>query len=75
MAQARMRELRALSPAERRQRLAGARRALWDARLKIAAGALQQTHLLRVQRRLIARLETLEGEPQRPLPPAAQGGG
>jgi ribosomal protein L29 len=65
MAHGRAGELRKLSEPELRERLGGARRSLWDARVKAVSGALTQTHQLRLRRRLIARLETLRRQAKR----------
>ncbi len=40
------------------------RQELWEHRLKIKEGALQQTHLIRAARRQVARLQTLLHEKQ-----------
>ena len=51
--------LRELPVEDLRQRLAKLRQELWDARLKIKSGAVQQTHLLPRARRQIAQVMTL----------------
>ena len=40
------------------------RQEMWEHRLKSKEGALQQTHLIRVARRQVARLQTLLREKQ-----------
>ena len=52
-------ELRALTEKELAEQLQQRRRDLWQYRMKAKDGSLQQTHLLRVTRRQIARLNTL----------------
>jgi ribosomal protein L29 len=52
-------ELRALPKTDLQAQLATFRQELWEHRLKVRAGALQQTHLLPLVRRQIARLETV----------------
>ena len=55
-------ELRALPEIDLRAQVARLRQALWEHRLKVTTGALQQTHLLPAIRRQIARLETILSE-------------
>lgn len=55
-------ELRVLTEKERAEQLQQRRRELWQYRMKAKDGSLQQTHLLRVARRQIARLNTLQKE-------------
>ena len=56
-----MEELRALPKEERQQRLGALRQELWQQRLKLKSGALQQTHGVKILRRQIARLLTVKG--------------
>ena len=52
-------ELRALPEGDLRAQLDKLRQELWDHRIKVKAGSLQQTHLLPMVKRQIARLETI----------------
>lgn len=52
-------ELRALTEKELAEQLQQRGAELWQYRMKAKDGSLQQTHLLRVTRRQIARLNTL----------------
>ncbi|HLI14922.1 MAG TPA: 50S ribosomal protein L29 [Acidimicrobiales bacterium] len=55
-------ELRKLEPADRAQRLAEARQELFNLRFQLATGRLDNVSRLRVLRREIARLLTIEAE-------------
>lgn len=57
-----MKVLRELSEGDARAQLQKLRQELWQDRMKIKDGSLQQAHRLRAARRQIARLETLLGE-------------
>lgn len=52
-------ELRAQSQQELREQIAQLRQDLWQQRMKIQDGALQQTHQLGAARRQIARIHTV----------------
>ena len=58
-------ELRALPEADLRAQLEKLRQELWDHRIKVKAGSLQQTHLLPTVKRQMARLETVLREQHR----------
>ena len=55
-------ELRVLTEKERVEQLQQRRRELWQYRMKAKDGSLQQPHVLRLTRRQIARLNTLQKE-------------
>ena len=58
-------DLRALSAADLIAQREKLRQELWQHRMKLKEGAAQQTHLSRVMRRQIARVETmLKAQPQ-----------
>ena len=52
-------ELRAMPDADLTAQLLTLQQRLWEHRVKAKNGSLQQTHLLRVTRRQMARLQTL----------------
>ena len=57
-ARPKMSELQALPDADLRAQLDGLRQELWQQRIKLHDGALQQTHQLQALRRQIARVQT-----------------
>ena len=61
----RAKELRELSEADLAAKLQQLRQQLWQQRLKVKEGALQQTHQLVEARRTIARIQTVLRERQR----------
>ena len=70
-------ELRALPDAELQAQLETLKRELWNQRLKIKDGSLQQNHHIALARRQIARLLTVARERRKtqPAPPQHVGGG
>ena len=58
-------ELRGLPSADLRAQVQQLRQELWQQRLKVREGSLQQTHELRAARRQIARVATVLNEQQR----------
>ena len=58
-------ELRGLPAADLKAQVEQLRQELWQQRLKVREGALQQTHQLRAARRQIARIATVLNEQQR----------
>ncbi len=57
-------DLRAVPEAELRQQLETLRQELWQSRLKVKDGSLQQTHQVMGVRRQIARVLTVLSEPR-----------
>ena len=55
-------DLRALPPADLREQASKLRQELWQQRVKIKEGAVQQTHQGRIIRRHIARVLTIARE-------------
>lgn len=55
----RAKELRALPEPELRAQLDALRQQVWRDRLKMKEGTVQQTHMIRLSRRQIARLQTV----------------
>jgi len=62
-----VKELRGLGAAELQAQIEQLRQDLWEQRVKAKEGALPQTHLPRVARRQIARIQTILRE-QAPKP-------
>ena len=60
-----MKDLRALPEADLRGQLDKLRRELWQQKIKLREGALQQTHVVRQLRRQIARVSTVLGDARR----------
>lgn len=60
------RELRNLSDAELEQKMADTRRELFNLRLQGATGSLDSSARLRLARREIARILTVQGEREQP---------
>lgn len=58
-------ELRTMTPADLGARLSQLQHTLWQHRIKVKEGSLQQAHLLRATRRQIAQLLTVLGEQER----------
>ena len=58
-------DLRAMTPADLGARLDQLRQELWQHRIKVKEGSLQQAHLLRFARRQIAQLQTVLREQER----------
>ncbi|MDP3723659.1 MAG: 50S ribosomal protein L29 [Candidatus Omnitrophota bacterium] len=61
----RAQELRALPEPELRAQLEALRQQMWRDQVKVKEGSVQQTHMVRLSRRQIARLQTVLRE-QRP---------
>lgn len=61
-----IKDLRAMSTPDLQQQLHALRQELWQQRLKAKAGALQQTHLIPMTRRQIARAFTVLRETRTP---------
>lgn len=57
-------ELRALPEPELRAQLDALRQQAWRDQVKVKEGAVQQTHMVRLSRRQIARLQTVLREQQ-----------
>ena len=69
-------ELRALPEADLESQAHTLRQELWQLRTKARDGSLQQTHVLPVVRRQLARLQTILAEQRRsrePRPPQQNG--
>lgn len=66
-------ELRGLSATELKQQIEQLRQDLWQKRLKVREGSLQQTHTLQSARRQIARTYTVLSEQKLATPTAKKG--